>query len=367
MNFYWKNDLDLTRVASPGLLVDADRVENNLQRMISIAGNDPSRLRPHVKTHKMSSVVRLQIAKGINRFKTATLAEAEMVANAGGRDVLLAYQMVGPNVQRFAELIDRFPETRFSTVVDSPAAVAGLSKVFATGTVPIDLWIDVDCGMHRTGVPIGPKLDEIRDRIEASPELRFGGLHVYDGHLHDPPETDRREKVSLIIDAVREYNQRRPCPMVVGGGSPTFPFWAGCVDWQCSPGTTVFWDVGYGSSYADLQFQVAIALVARVISKPGEDRICLDLGYKSMAAEMPLGNRIQIPGIPDAQLLGQSEEHLMLGTASADAIPLGAEFLAYPRHVCPTIALHGFATVVRDGRVTSERWEVDARARDLLH
>ena len=363
MKLSWPEDLDLSEVASPSLLVDADRVLSNIQLMIDMVGGDPWRLRPHVKTHKMSRVIQLYLAAGVDKFKAATIAEAEMVAKAGGSEVLIAYPMVGPNVGGLANLIDRYPATEFSTVVDHHDMLAPIRRHFADRANPISLLIDVDCGMHRTGIALGAGLDHLRKEIESTPGMRYGGLHVYDGHLHEPSLKTRQAQAEAIIAAVRSYERDHPSPLVVGGGSPTFAFWAQQAGWQCSPGTPVFWDVGYGTSYPDLDFSIAIALVTRVVSKPSDDRICLDLGYKSVASEMPLGKRVLLPSLPDAMLLGHSEEHLVIGTKQAESIPLGQALLAFPQHVCPTIALHGHATVVRGGKVTDEQWGVDARGR----
>lgn len=363
MESNWPDPSELRDVASPGLLIDADRVANNIQQMVALVGNDPSRLRPHVKTHKMSRVVQMQRQAGIEKFKAATLAEAEMVAKAGGKEVLVAYQMVGPNVGRLAGLVSRYPETEFATVVDHPDALAAIAEQFSDRDRPLSLLIDVDCGMHRTGIELGPGLESLRAAIESRPGVRYQGLHVYDGHLHDPSELQRQQQVERIIESVRAYDREHPSPMIVGGGSPTFGFWAKGTSWQCSPGTPVFWDVGYGTSYPDLHFGKALALVTRVISKPGKERVCLDLGYKSVAAEMPLERRVAIPEIPDAEMLGQSEEHLVVATKQADALSIGQAFLAFPRHVCPTVALHAFANIVRQGKVCDEVWRVDARDR----
>ena len=115
----WKPISGLESIPSPGLLVDADRVTNNIHTMIDIVGSsNVGRLRPHVKTHKMSEVVRMQLDAGITKFKAATIAEAQMIAQAGGADVLIAYQMVGPNISRLGQLIEQFPETSFATVTD---------------------------------------------------------------------------------------------------------------------------------------------------------------------------------------------------------------------------------------------------------
>jgi D-serine deaminase-like pyridoxal phosphate-dependent protein len=127
----------------------------------------------------------------------------------------------------------------------------------------------------------------------------------------------------------------------------------------------VFWDVGYGTDHPELPFSVATALLTRVISKPGTDRLCLDLGYKAVASEMPLDRRVVIPAIPDATFIGHSEEHLVIATAVATNVSVGDDFLVYPRHICPSVALHSFASVIRDGRATGERWQVAARHREI--
>jgi D-serine deaminase-like pyridoxal phosphate-dependent protein len=363
MKFSWSSDLNLDNVASPGLLIDVDRLAANIESMVSIVGGDPSRLRPHVKTHKMSRVIQMQREAGIDQFKVATLIEAQMVAEAGGRDVLIAYQMVGPNVERLAKLVASYPGTQFATVVDHPDAVSLLGHRFTDAGRPLAVMIDVDCGMHRTGIEMGPALDQLRGQIDSSAGLHYAGLHVYDGHLHDPLLQERQVRAEAIFEELRRYDREHPSKCIVGGGSPTFALWAQRTPWQCSPGTTLFWDTGYGSCFPDLPFRIGLAIVTRVISKPGADRVCLDLGYKSIAAEMPLEKRVVIPDIPDAEFVGQSEEHLVVATAQADDFSLGHTFLAYPRHVCPTVALHEFATVVRDGKISGEQWKVDARAR----
>jgi D-serine deaminase-like pyridoxal phosphate-dependent protein len=217
--------------------------------------------------------------------------------------------------------------------------------------------------MHRTGIELGPRLRPLRQQIESSPALRYAGLHVYDGHLHDPSLTHRQSQVESILATVQAYDELHSSPRIVVGGSPTFDLWAHQSHWQCSPGTPLFWDVGYGTKFPELPFSIALALVTRVISKPGVNRVCLDLGYKAIAAEMPLELRVTLPSIPDAVLMGHSEEHLVIETSLADELPLGHALLAFPRHVCPTVALHDFATVIRSGCVTEERWTVDARGR----
>src|ERR1043166_4762155 len=111
----WHKVFNVREVASPALLVYPDRIEENIRRMIQIAGGT-GRLRPHVKTHKLAEVIHMQMEQGIARFKCATIAEAEMAAGCGAKDVLLAYQPVGPNVERLVRLARTFPNTKFSAI-----------------------------------------------------------------------------------------------------------------------------------------------------------------------------------------------------------------------------------------------------------
>src|SRR5438874_12632804 len=118
----WFELKEVGEIPSPALLVYRERVEENVRRMLAIAGG-PERLRPHIKTHKMREMIELQLAAGINKFKCATIAEAELAASAGVSDLLIAYQPVGPAVRRLAELIMGFRRTKFSVLCDDEAAI----------------------------------------------------------------------------------------------------------------------------------------------------------------------------------------------------------------------------------------------------
>src|SRR5580700_11394912 len=122
----WYELSNVSDVDSPALLIYPDRAEENVRRMIAIAGG-PDRLCPHVKTHKLAELVAMQMALGITKFKCATIAEAEMVAGCGAPDVLLAHQPVGPKAHRLIELIKKFPRTAFATIVDDAGAIRALS------------------------------------------------------------------------------------------------------------------------------------------------------------------------------------------------------------------------------------------------
>lgn len=357
--------IDTGGVASPGLWVDRAAVQRNIDQMIEDVGGTEQidRLRPHMKTHKMGEVISMQVASGIFKCKAATPMEALVAARNGISDVLLAHQPVGEKIEWLNELIETFPDIQFGTIVDHDEGLEAISRVLANPDRVLSLWIDVDCGMHRSGIPFGEGLDRLRERIETTPGVRFAGLHVYDGHLHDPSLEIRQAEAGAIIATVEDYISSHDVPAIVGGGTPTFPVWAQKGRWECSPGTTFFWDCGYGEIYPDLRYEIAAGLVTRVISKPGSDLVCFDLGHKSVAAEMPLERRLVFPAIPEFELAGQSEEHLVVRVPDSSQFVMGEPFVAIPRHICPTVALHAVAVVLENGEATGETWEVAARNR----
>jgi D-serine deaminase-like pyridoxal phosphate-dependent protein len=154
-----------------------------------------------------------------------------------------------------------------------------------------------------------------------------------------------------------------PVPALVAGGTPTFPIHASHTDRECSPGTTVLWDFGYGDKFHDLAFQHAAVLLVRVVSKPAPDRLTLDLGHKSVAAENP-HPRVRFLELPDAVAVMQSEEHLVIETPRAREFAIGQTLHGIPRHICPTVALHAEALIVEGSRVV-DTWPIVARARRI--
>jgi len=363
----WYEVVNAAEIPSPALLVYPDRIAENLRRMAA-AGGGADRIRPHVKTHKMPEVIRLCLAHGIRKFKVATIAEAEMTAAVGAADILLAYPIVGPTAGRLAELVRRFPDTRFRGVVDSDVGVDDLARASAQAGTTIDALLDLNVGMHRTGVAPGPEALRLARRIVSSAPLSFGGLHAYDGHLHDPDHARLVSKVEAAFEPVwRLRDELRaagiPVPLVVAAGTPTATILAARGDVETGAGTTVLWDCGQPSISPDLDYLNAAVLLARVVSRPAPDRLCLDLGHKAVASEMP-HPRVRIFGLEDATFPVHSEEHLVVETPRAAEFPVGTVMYALPRHVCPTVALHEEAVVVRDGRA-ADRWHVAARTRRI--
>ena len=351
----------IQKVPSPGLLVFPDRVQANIARMIQMAGST-ARLRPHLKTAKMPKVVALYLEAGVRQFKCATLSEMRMALLAGAEDVLLAYQPLGPNITQLAALKKEYPNAKLSAVVDSPSTVPLLENT----ETPLGIYIDIDCGMHRTGIPAGNEALELADAVRQANHLEFKGWHVYDGHLHQSDLTDREAATKQAWAPFWEMlGTTTEASTIIAGGTPTFPIHANDPRVICSPGTTIFWDAGYATKVPDMPFNQAAKVLTRVISKPGSDLLTLDLGHKAIAAENPIDRRVVFPDIPDAIFVSQSEEHLVVQTAKASDFALGDTLLGIPWHICPTVALYDHARTIVDEAVAGQ-WDITARQRVQL-
>lgn len=355
-------------IDSPALLIFKDRVESNIQTMIRIAG-DPVRLVPHVKTHKMAEIVRMQIAAGIEQFKCATIAEAEMLANAGAKNILLAYQLTGPKTHRFLELTKEFPDIHFASLIDNLESAVILNNVASAEKLITNVYIDVDTGMHRTGIAIGENLLDLYIHLQQLKNLHIEGLHIYDGHIHDENYEVRKklceagfENVNEIVNKIIE--QGFPAPKLIAGGSPTFTIHALNKQLYCSPGTCLLWDQGYYLTLAEQPFEFAAVLLTRVISKPANGLVTVDLGHKAVASENELSKRVLFLNLKDYKIHSQSEEHLVVEVKDWDSIHIGDVLYGVPYHVCPTVALYDIAYIIENGKLV-DKWNIEARRRKI--
>jgi D-serine deaminase-like pyridoxal phosphate-dependent protein len=364
---------DPASLITPCLLVYPKLIRANIAESIRVAGSS-LKLRPHVKTHKTPEIVGLNQAAGINKFKCATLSEAHMLGCCGAADVLIAYPQVGPAIARLIEIMREFPQTRYSTVVDNGNSLQQLDAAVAQAGLTMPVLLDLDTGMHRTGIPVGPAAQELYLQIGQCRALSAGGMHLYDGQNHQPNLQDRRTAVNAlwqtVLQMVEQLTQAGAAvPKVVCGGTPTFPVFASLqppiqkIDIECSPGTCVLSDFNYGRDYADMSgFQPAAVLMTRVISRHHTNRVTVDLGYKAVASDPPAGRRCHFLNLPEAKEIQHSEEHLVLESPAANHLQVGDVLYAIPAHVCPTVALHSHLIVIEEGAII-DRWQVTARDR----
>ena len=357
----------LEQIRTPALLFIEERIEANIKLMLAMVGGDPTRLRPHVKTHKTPQIISMQVREGITQFKASTLAEAELCAANGATDVLIAYPLQGPAIPELVRLRRVFKNTEFSMLVDSEESLPQIQAALKDSDQPLDVFLDIDCGMQRTGISPDDRAMKLYEKLHGIDWINVRGLHAYDGHLHDSDPALRALQCETAFSPVIELREKLEASglrvrTLVAGGSPTFATHAVHPDRECSPGTTVLWDFGYRDRHPELRFQCAAFLLTRVVSKPAQGRICFDLGHKSVAPEMPQP-RVRLQGLDDASVLMQSEEHLVLQPHNHFDKAMGSPILGVPRHVCPTVSMHNYAIPYRSGR-PGQPWKIAARGRD---
>jgi D-serine deaminase-like pyridoxal phosphate-dependent protein len=361
----WYSISNIHEVDSPALVIYPDRVKENI-RILKNFVPDTTRLRPHVKTNKSPDTCKLMMAEGIKKFKCATIAEGEMLGMIGAPDVLLAYQPVGPRGNRFVQLVKKFPGTKYSCLLDNEITAKELNATAEKESVVLNVFIDLNVGMNRTGIVPEHTLDLFKYCQELK-ALRVIGLHAYDGH-HNMDDFKTREQGSNAgfarVEALQENIKQQSGKKltIVTGGNTTISIHAKRLNAEVSPGTFIFWDYGYHKKFAEQPFVFAALLIVRVLSKPTPETICVDLGHKSVASENPLTNRVHFLNAPGLEAIGHSEEHLIMKVNQHTELKVGDVLYGVPFHVCPTIALHEFAWAIENGKA-SNKWKIEARKR----
>ncbi|SHM40453.1 D-serine deaminase, pyridoxal phosphate-dependent [Cyclobacterium lianum] len=359
---------DPDSVDSPALLVYPDRARENIRRAIEVVGS-PDRLRPHVKTNKSIEACRMMMDAGIKAFKGATIAEIEMLTRAGAEDILLAYQPLGPKIDRFLRLIEDFPEIQFHCLVDNAVAARALSSKAGEKGKVLSVYIDLNAGTNRTGIAPGQQAEALFKAILEMPGLHVRGFHLYDGHLRNPVFDIRKKECDsgfAPIASMREKLERDQGRSleIIAGGTTTFPIHAKRERVICGPGTFIYWDDGYADTLPEQDFLFAALLMCRVVSFPAENLICVDLGHKAVASENPLDKRVRFLNARNLLAVSQSEEHLVLQTSTDHGYQWGDVLYGVPYHICPTVALHQEVVLIRDGEVLGA-WKTISRDRKI--
>lgn len=368
MNDHWYDIKNIETVDSPSIALYLEHLKFNIEEMVSMVHGQTDRLMPHIKTNKMPRVMQFLLESGISKFKASTIPEAEIAAEAGATAVLIAHQLVGPKLDRFLQLMKHYPNTEFSTLVDNVDSAELLNQKAEETELNANIYIDINNGMDRSGIRIGPGLDELINYLKICKSLNFKGLHAYDGHLRDSDFEVRNQKIEQgVMDVVVYFDALRidyPQAQLICGGTPSFTSHLLQENRITSPGTCVLWDWGYGEKLTEQNFKHAALLVTRIISKPTEGIITVDLGHKSVAAENPIDKRVKFLNIDDYQLLSQSEEHGVIKVKDWGKHKVGDVLYGIPYHICPSINLHDEVSVIENGKKV-DTWEITARKRKL--
>jgi D-serine deaminase-like pyridoxal phosphate-dependent protein len=345
---------------TPQLLLDLDVIDANLKRMFDAGKERGVNVRTHFKSLKCGGLAQYIQARGGSTFLAAKLNEAEVLADAGIRDILIANQIVSPHkMDRLANLAKR---VSLRACVDHPDNVAQLSKAMHTAGATLGVLVEVDIGMARCGVLPGEAAVALAQQIHTSPGLRFDGLQGYDGHLQ--LIADAKERRSKCIEGLEQLTGTRrlieragiPVNVVTGAGTGTWEFVAGFPGvTEIQPGSFVLMDCVYHPVRPE--FNCSLSILTTVLSVRPQ-WYTLDAGSKAISKDFGMP---QIKGRTGETVTRLSEEHTKVECDPKD-VKLGDRREVFPAHCCATMNLHRQAIAVRKGRVEAV-WAIEASGR----
>ncbi len=359
---------------TPALVVDLDVLRANVAAMAARADAAGVALRPHAKTHKSLQVARMQLDAGAVGLTVAKLGEAEVFADGGIDDLLIAYPLVGElKLARLVALARRVP--RLAVAVDAIATAQAISAaVTAAGGIELGVRVEVDTGLGRLGLaPASPALVALAQAVDALPGLRFDGVMTHEGQAYQARDEAELaaaasaacELMVASAEAIRAAGVR--CEVVSMGSTATARFAAGHPGvTEIRPGTYVFNDrsqVAHGSAGPD---ELAAHVLATVVSRPSAWIACVDAGAKALTSDRMIApdaaadyGAVAGHGWPVARA---SEEHGLVALPEGASVAVGDRLRIVPNHICPVVNLFDAVAVLERGRVV-DHWPVAARGR----
>jgi 3-hydroxy-D-aspartate aldolase len=357
---------------TPALLLDLDRFERNIQKMAAFTKAAGKKLRPHAKTHKCPEIALRQIAAGAIGVCVAKVGEAEAMAAAGVRNLLITTEVVGPEkIGRLLGVLARQPETL--VVVDHPDNVRALDEAMERAGRVLNVLVDVDVGGRRTGVEPGEPALQLGRAVQHAPALNLRGLQGYAGQCAHVMGFDERRRASRRVMGrlmkTRELFEKNglPVDVVSGGSSGTFNIDSeleGLTELQS--GSYCVMDLDYrriggkgGSAYDE--FEMALTVLTTVISVPTPEMAMIDAGLKAFSTDKPfVPEAVEWPGV---EYTWAGDEHGRLTVTEPGRLPpLGERIEFFPPHCDPTINLYDRIYAMR-GDAVEAVWDVAGRGR----
>jgi D-serine deaminase-like pyridoxal phosphate-dependent protein len=360
--------MHISEVDTPAVLIDLEILERNLRRAQEYCTSHGIGLRPHIKTHKLPQIGRMQVDLGAAGLTCAKIGEAEVMADAGIQDLFIAYPIWGEQkLKRLTQLAER---ARLTVAFDSPEVAEGLSRAASGAGQEIDVLVEADTGMGRCGIAPGPELTALCRKVADLPGLRFRGLMTYQGFIlgsiseREALMREEGERLEKVLDGLRR--EGIGCEVVSGGTSPSLFFShlaAPITENRC--GTYVFNDRNMVSAEAvgwdDCAMRIAVTVVSNAV--PGQ--IIVDGGSKTFssdrcAAAEGFGRIVEDPALV---LLKMNEEHgYVRREGSEQRHPIGERLHVIPNHVCTAMNMHDEVWVHRGGEVV-DTWRIAARGK----
>jgi D-serine deaminase-like pyridoxal phosphate-dependent protein len=345
---------------TPALCLDVDKLERNIARMAAYAQGRGIALRPHAKTHKCPAIAWMQLRAGASGITCAKLSEAEVLAQAGIQNILIANQVVGP--AKIARLAALATYCRVLVAVDDADNACAISTAAESRGVTVGVLVEVDVGMHRCGVPAGGPALALAQRVACLRGLRLEGLMGYEGQAVMLPDIAERTRATheamaqLIATRDLLLSAGLPVGIVSAAGTGTYAITgeiAGITELQAGSYATMdgrYREVG-------VPFENALTVLARVVSVTAPDIAVTDAGMKTMTTEFGMPPLV---GLEGWTVKGLAEEHGNLRRAGGRALRHGELVEFIPSHGCTTINLHEAFHVTRND-VVEAVWPIAAR------
>jgi D-serine deaminase-like pyridoxal phosphate-dependent protein len=361
------------QVDTPSLLVDLEKLTSNIKRVSGFAKDHGLKLRPHIKTHKSVKIAELQIESGAVGITTAKIEEAEVMASAGIKDILIAYPISSPEkIKRVIGLLNRGVDLKIS--VDSLEQIKLLQKGLEPTPHSLEVWIKVNCGLNRCGVEPGKATLKLAQAVLFLSRLRVGGIFTHAGHAYGAATKEKIEEIALaeakaVVESAEECEKAGiPIKVRSVGSTPTFKI-SGKVEGitEVRPGNAVFYDaiqVGLGVADHDSCALTVLASVVgvyedRIVLDAGSKTLCLDKGAHGLDSVKGYG---YIIGYPDLTIDRLSEEHGVVVFDEKPSLKLNDKICIIPNHACTVVNQFDEYTVIEGERVV-DTWKVDARGK----
>jgi D-serine deaminase-like pyridoxal phosphate-dependent protein len=338
---------------TPCIVIDLDKVEANIKRLQRYLDEHRIANRPHIKTHKLPQIARMQIDAGAVGLTCQKLGEAEVMADAGFDDILITYNILGESkLHRLTQLAKRI---RLCVSADSDVTIHGLSQACASAGTEVGVLVEFESGKQRCGVQTPEEAATLARLISSLPGLRFEGLMTYPTTAQSVPFV-AETRALLATDGIE-------IRCVSGGGTPGMweaHRWEGITEHRA--GTYVYGDRKIVSTGTMTFVDVAMHVLTTVVSRPTTDRGILDAGSKVLSSDtLDLDGFGYILEYPDAHIYAQSEEHGHVDFSRCGSRPrVGEKVTVVPNHTCVVTNLANEVICVRNGKV-SEVWLVAAR------
>ncbi|HKX00149.1 MAG TPA: alanine racemase [Bryobacteraceae bacterium] len=362
--------MKVTDLDTPAVLIDVDVMERNLCRLASYCAEHKLKLRPHTKTHKIPELAKMQVEHGAAGITVAKLGEAEVMADAGLDDILIAYPILGE--QKRQRLVSLARRVNVTVALDSVEVAREISDDAVVNEVTIGVRGEFDTGMGRCGMPIEESSIAAVREIHDLPGLEWRGIQLYPGHIM----ATARERLGLIEQEnqklARLWDLLRSAgidyPDVSGGNTPAAYLshhFIGVT--EIRPGTYIFNDKNTVCSEAATYEDCAVTVLARVVSRSVRGKAIIDAGSKTLSGDLLLtGDRRgygHMLGYPDVYIADLSEEHGHVNLHGSAREPrLGELVRVVPNHVCPCVNMHDRAFGVQGEHVVCE-WRIAGRGK----